>query len=329
MTTLKEIAREAGVSGALVSYYLNGTATGRMREETRRRIEEAIRKLGYRPNRLARSLRTGRSRSIGFLAGNIANPYVGHLAEEVMEEAQKLDYSLIPALTNGNPAREKEALEFLRRNRIDGLFTTIRLPDSAGEREEQKKEFPTVRPAFPEPGILSLQHRADDAFREMIHFLRSRGHSAALTFFGAGISWNADAETCSGESGFPLLRPDVTTPQEFLAHIAEERPGAIVLNGQILYPVLNLISEREDYRPDLIIGVDEFHTFLESPLIAGGIRTDTAEVARTGIRLLVECIEDPALPREGTVHLTPARFIDYTAGNVPVMIPASRFSNSK
>lgn len=74
MPTLKEIAREAGVSGALVSYYLNGGGKGRMREETRRRIDEAIRKLKYHPNRLARSLRTGRSRSIGFLAGNIANP---------------------------------------------------------------------------------------------------------------------------------------------------------------------------------------------------------------------------------------------------------------
>ena len=72
MPTLKEIAREAGVSGALVSYYLNGGGKGRMREETRRRIDEAIRKLKYHPNRLARSLRTGRSRSIGFLAGNIA-----------------------------------------------------------------------------------------------------------------------------------------------------------------------------------------------------------------------------------------------------------------
>ena len=45
MPTLKEIAREAGVSGALVSYYLNGGGKGRMREETRRRIDEAIRKL--------------------------------------------------------------------------------------------------------------------------------------------------------------------------------------------------------------------------------------------------------------------------------------------
>ena len=99
MPTLKEIAREAGVSGALVSYYLNGGGKGRMREETRRRIDEAIRKLKYHPNRLARSLRTGRSRSIGFLAGNIANPYIGHLAEEALEEALEHDYTLIPALT--------------------------------------------------------------------------------------------------------------------------------------------------------------------------------------------------------------------------------------
>ena len=325
MPTLKEIAREAGVSGALVSYYLNGGGKGRMREETRRRIDEAIRKLKYHPNRLARSLRTGRSRSIGFLAGNIANPYIGHLAEEALEEALEHDYTLIPALTDGNADRKRNALEFLRRNRIDGLFSTVGFENIGEEFNREGKEFPAVRPAFAEPGLLSLQHSVGGALREMVRFLRSRGHSSALTFFGEGMSWNAEAEMCSAETGFPLLNPELSSAELFLERIAAEHPGAIVLNGQILYPVLDLISETTDYRPDLIIGVDEFHTFLESPRIAGGIRTSTAETARTGIRLLIERAENPALPREGIHSLTPGTFVDYTSGSVPVMLPASRF----
>ena len=60
MVTLKDIAREAGVSKALVSYYLSGSKAGRMSRETADRIGNAVKKLNYRPNRLARSLRTGK-----------------------------------------------------------------------------------------------------------------------------------------------------------------------------------------------------------------------------------------------------------------------------
>ena len=56
MATLKDVAREAGVSVALVSYYLNGSKAGRMSDETRGRIAEAMKKLNYRPNRVAQSL---------------------------------------------------------------------------------------------------------------------------------------------------------------------------------------------------------------------------------------------------------------------------------
>ncbi len=57
--TLKDIAKEAGVSTALVSYCLNGSKSGWMSEKTRQRFEEAASKLNYKPNRLARSLLSG------------------------------------------------------------------------------------------------------------------------------------------------------------------------------------------------------------------------------------------------------------------------------
>ena len=123
MATQKDIAREAGVSNSLVSYYLTGSKSARMSDETRKRIDAAIRKLNYRPNQLARSLRTGRSKSIGMLIGNISDSYFGHLAEEVLDAARKHDYSLILAMTKNEPQERANALEFLMRNRIDALLS--------------------------------------------------------------------------------------------------------------------------------------------------------------------------------------------------------------
>ena len=80
-----------------------------------------------------------------------------------------------------------------------------------------------------------------------------------------------------------------------------------------------MIRGMEGYKPDLIIGVDEFHCFLESPLIVGSIRTSTAEKARRGIQELIRRVEEPGAPREGIIPLTPGKFIDFTSGNIPVM----------
>lgn len=127
------------MSKTLVSCYLSGSKAGRMSAETAKRIEEAVKKLNYRLNCLARSLRTGKSRNIGFLVGNISDFYFGHLTEEVLEAARRLDYSPIIAVTRHSPKEKGEALDFLMRNRIDGLLTAVSIADVpqafAGKRD--------------------------------------------------------------------------------------------------------------------------------------------------------------------------------------------------
>ena len=70
---LKDVAEAAGVSIALVSNYVNGKSTARMSDETRSRINTALRRLNYQPNPVARFLRTGESRTVGFLVSGLVN----------------------------------------------------------------------------------------------------------------------------------------------------------------------------------------------------------------------------------------------------------------
>ena len=72
MTTIKDVAKLAGVSIATVSATINGTTT--VSERLSRRVREAIDVTGYSPHGIARSLRLGRSRSIGLVIGDISNP---------------------------------------------------------------------------------------------------------------------------------------------------------------------------------------------------------------------------------------------------------------
>src|SRR5882757_2432024 len=125
--TVKEVARQAGVSTATVSRALSGSAG--VREPLRSRIFEAARLLSYRPNRAARDLRVRSSRAVGVLIPDIENPFFTSLVCGIEEVLGKTDYSLLLASYNENPEQEARRLEVFRADGVGGLiFAASRAP---------------------------------------------------------------------------------------------------------------------------------------------------------------------------------------------------------
>lgn len=81
----------------------------------------AARELGYRPHAVARSLRMQRTNTLGLLIGDIINPFYAHLADGVLDCAQQSGYHVILSAHGENPALEKEYLEVLVQQRVDGI----------------------------------------------------------------------------------------------------------------------------------------------------------------------------------------------------------------
>jgi LacI family transcriptional regulator len=119
-TTIRAVAREAGVSPSTVSNVLNGRHA-EMAAETLARVQTAMDRLGYRPNRLARSLATRRTATVGLIVGDLTNalyPPVLFGAEAVCRAA---DHSLL--LANApDLAHEREAVQAMRDAQVDGLI---------------------------------------------------------------------------------------------------------------------------------------------------------------------------------------------------------------
>ncbi|MDE6872143.1 MAG: LacI family transcriptional regulator [Bacteroidales bacterium] len=126
--TLQDIAKEAGVSRALVSFALNNAvqADGRKKynvsEETEERIKEIAAKYNYRPNILARSLRVKRTSSIGVILPDISNPFFSTFARFIEDRAASRSYSAFFASTDESAARMEKAIENFVDKGIDGLI---------------------------------------------------------------------------------------------------------------------------------------------------------------------------------------------------------------
>lgn len=117
--TLFDVAQAAGVSPSTVSRIVAGTA--RVSEKKRKQVEEAIAKLKYQPNLVAKGLVQGRTLSLGVLTQDIASPFYGAALLGIQEALRGTDY--IPVFTDGHwqPEDEAQAIQRLM-GRIDGLI---------------------------------------------------------------------------------------------------------------------------------------------------------------------------------------------------------------
>ena len=120
MSEIREVARRAGVSIATVSTVLN--ESGPVSARAREKVLEAVAAVGYEPNRIAQSLRKGRSRLIGLVVSEIANPFFAALTREIGRAAQEAGYSVIVCDTDEDIGQERAMLEVLRGQRVAGII---------------------------------------------------------------------------------------------------------------------------------------------------------------------------------------------------------------
>ena len=121
--TLRDVAEAAGVSTATVSLVVNKKKAARIAEETRRRVQDAIRTLGYRPNAMAKTLVSGTSRFIGLVADGVATtPFAGQIIHGAQDEAWKHGYALLIANTEGNGELEQDAIQMMLEYKVRGIL---------------------------------------------------------------------------------------------------------------------------------------------------------------------------------------------------------------
>ncbi|WP_367716588.1 LacI family DNA-binding transcriptional regulator [Nitratireductor sp. GISD-1A_MAKvit] len=120
--TIADVARLAGVSTATAGRVLG--RYGYAKEETREQVMQAARKLGYRTNALARSLITGKTRTIGVVAGDIQNPFYASILRGIADVVESRDFGLLIVNSDERLDKEIRAVNLLMEKQVDGLIVS-------------------------------------------------------------------------------------------------------------------------------------------------------------------------------------------------------------
>lgn len=296
-TSLRTIADEAGVSISTVSRaFARPELIG---DDTRRHILEIAERLGYRPNRSARGLATGRTSLLAVLLPDIANPFFPPLMRAVEDAAYDKGYSVLLMDTDEHPEREAELLHNLS-GQTDGVIAcSPRSPASVIKSVAENTPMVLVNRSI--PGLASVSCGTREGIRQIVSHLHSLGHSDIAYLSGPTSSWSdrerRDAARRQAKKlgmAFRVLGPYPATFEGGVvaadAVIASAATAAVAFDDIMAMGVLRRLAERGIRVPEQISvsGCDDiFFAAMASPPLTS-IATPIAEAGRTAVHLLLD-----------------------------------------
>lgn len=150
--SLKDIAKKVGVSTATVSYVLSKGKDSGVSEEVSEKVKQAAKELNYQPNQIAKSLKMGKTFTIGLIVADISNPFFAHIARIIEDEAKKQNYTVIFGSSDEKADKSWDLIQFLSNRQVDGFIIapTENSEDQINYLKEQHIPYVLIDRYFPE-----------------------------------------------------------------------------------------------------------------------------------------------------------------------------------
>jgi len=306
--SIREVAAHAGVSVATVSNVLNRPDI--VARPTRDRVSASIRELGFVRNESARQLRAGRSRTIGLVVLDVANPFFTDLARGVEDEANKAGLAVILCNSDDQERKEKRYLELLEEHRVQGVLITPVF--GAGSRliRLQRRGTPVVLVDSRSPSRGQCSVAVDDVLGGdlAISHLLSAGHQriayacgprairqVADRYEGALRAFARVGRPADGlhviEAGALNVAAGQKAGADIAAMPASARPTAVFCANDLI--ALGVLQEMTRHRirvPEdvAIVGYDDIDFAAAAAVPLTSVRQPRQQLGRTAARMLLE-----------------------------------------
>jgi len=312
--SLKDIAQEVGVSTALVSYVLSGKEKeARVGHEIAEVIRETARRMNYQPNQIAKSLKSGKSFTIGLIVADISNPFFANIARTIEDEAKKDNYTAIFGSSDENAEKSWNLINTLINRQVDGFIIA---PTEHSEQQIKylkdlnipfvliDRYFPTIQTNYValnnfQAAFDATAHLIGRGYKRigmvaydngLIHMVeRRRGYEEALTHHGLPIT-----PSLIRVVDFNGVRESIKTEVDNLLALPEPVDALFFATNTLSLHGLRHLNHLDYKIPDdiALICFDESDSFDFFYCGITCVSQPLGEIAREAVRILIEQINE-------------------------------------
>lgn len=300
---IKDVAKNCGVSIATVSRVLNGTSY--VSPKLVERVLNSVEKLGYKPSKIAQSLRKGETYNIGFLVPDISNLFFSSIIKGANDVLENEGYIIFLCNSYGDRKKEVKLLEKLFISGIDGLIVVpIDIHNNFIDFMTYKKiKVLVIDEIINKKNISSIASDNYNGMIELIDYLYVNGHSSFVFLSGNPSTFSARKRTKAFEdkmrdlkiNDFKIILGEYTYESGIkMAKKIEKIPDAIVCgNDMIAFGVINQLK-RDGFRIPEDVSVTGFDDVIFSSMVRPSLTTvkqDPYEMGRAGGQLMLKMLK--------------------------------------
>lgn len=310
MIKIKDVADAAGVSTATVSRVLANKP--HVRQEVKERVMAVVNELNYRPNRVARSLRSQKSTIIGLIVSDIENPFFQQVSRAVEDAAHEMGYSVMLCNNDEDPDKEQRYLHLIRDENLAGVILSPTRQTADNFSETFKLNIPMVvidrRVSNADVDNILIDN-AQAAYTLATHLIE-HGYQRIGAIFGMGSTTGRERR----EGFVRALKENDLQPSTDLIKYANPRekdgfnttkkllhltepPDAILTSNSLLAAGALLALREENKAVPADIAFASFDETTWAKLLVPAltvVEQPTYEIGRTATELLIKRIEDPS-----------------------------------
>jgi LacI family transcriptional regulator, galactose operon repressor len=314
--TLADVAEVAGVSPSTASRALNGR--GELSAETRAAVLEAATALGFQPSVLARSLRTRRTQTIGFVVPDVASPFYAATLKGAQGALENAGYRVMLMDSGQDVDGEFAALQTLLNHQVDGLLlSTAGIPIARFEELVDRRGTPCVffDSVLDGKGDGSVVLENVEGTRVLVEHLASHGHRRIALLAGSQEETSGTERLAAFRDAMRRLalpiQPELThvcawqqeaarQATHTLLELAEPPTAVVASSAELALGCIAATRERSLRLPNdlALVSFDDpyFGSLLDPPLTAVGY--EPSDVGRAAAELLVDALAEPPAERE-------------------------------